>query len=186
MAKVTGSMSNPLNNLLHVATLGKSVGLKGEMKLHIKSDFPEQFKSGATFFSKENTQLIIDTYNENRGTVKLQGIDSPEQAKRFTNAKLYTTYEATRENCELDEGEYFWFDIIGCQVFEQGVLLGVVMEVERISIIDYLSIKTDAALTSRGESASFLIPYQPPFIVSTDIMAKTIEVQGGMDLLQAS
>ena len=179
-------MSNPSDTLLHVATLGKSVGLKGEMKLHIKSDFPEQFKSGATFFSKDNTPLILEHYNENRGTVKLRGIDSLEAAKRLTNAKMYTTYEATRENCELAPGEYFWFDIIGCAIIENGFLLGTVKEIERIGALDYLSVITDEVLLKRGESRHFLIPYQPPFIVATDIAAKRIEVQGALDLLQAS
>ncbi len=179
-------MSNPSDNLLHVATLGKTVGLKGDMKLHIKSDFPEQFFNGAEFLDKDRRELVIESYNENRGTVKLKGINSPEDAKRFINAKLYTTYEATRENCALEEGEFFWFDIMECSVIENGMVLGVVKEIERIGALDYLSIKTDAALVSQGESGRFLIPYQPPFIVATDIERKTIEVSGGLDLLQAS
>jgi 16S rRNA processing protein RimM len=39
---------------------------------------------------------------------------------------------------------------------------------------------------AKGESKSFLLPYQPPFIIDTDIGAKRIEVSGGLDLLQAS
>ena len=29
---------------IYIAKLGKTVGLKGQQKLHIDSDFPEQFK----------------------------------------------------------------------------------------------------------------------------------------------
>jgi 16S rRNA processing protein RimM len=180
-------MSNPRKKeLLHVATLGRTVGLKGDMKLHDKSDFPEQFVAGAEFFVDANRTVRLGYVNMERGIVRLEGCDTPEEAKRYTNAKLYTTYEATREQCELEEGQYFWFDIIGCEVVEDGRELGTVKEIERIGAVDYLAVKTDALLVAQGESKSFLIPYQPPFVVSTDIGAKTIEVQGGLDLLQAS
>mgnify|MGYP000951624045 CR=1 FL=1 len=38
------------SDIVKVATIGRCVGLKGYLKLHNKSDFPEQFKKGATFF----------------------------------------------------------------------------------------------------------------------------------------
>jgi 16S rRNA processing protein RimM len=180
-------MSNPRKKeLLHVATLGRTVGLKGDMKLHIDSDFPEQFAAGAEFLLEGGRSVRLSHVNMERGTVRLEGCDTPEDAKRYTNAKLYTTYEATREQCKLEEGQYFWFDIIGCEVVEDGRELGTVKEIERIGAVNYLSVKTDALLVAQGESKNFLIPYHPPFIVSTDIGAKTIEVQGGPDLLQAS
>jgi ribosomal 30S subunit maturation factor RimM len=37
-----------------------------------------------------------------------------------------------------------------------------------------------------GESKSFLVPYQEPFILKTDIEAKRIDVRGALDILQAS
>ena len=38
------------DELLEVAKIGKTIGLKGALKLHDKSDFPKQFKKGANFF----------------------------------------------------------------------------------------------------------------------------------------
>lgn len=171
---------------LHVATLGRSVGLKGDMKLHIKSDFPEQFVPGASFTTQTNETLVIESVNFERGTVRLRGFSSPEAIKRLTNAKLFTTFEATRETCELEEGEFFWFDVIGCEVFESGTRLGVVSEIERIAERDYLEIKTDEKLVSQNFAKRFLVPYQDPFILETDIKAKRIEVKGAVDLLEAS
>lgn len=177
---------NDLSNLLHVATLGRSVGLKGDMKFHMTSDFPEQFVKGAEFFLKDGRTVALANVNPERNTVRLVGCHTPEDTKRYINAKLYTTYEATRKVCHLDEGQFFWFDIIGCSVEEDGRELGRVEEIERISIQDYLLVKTDALLVSQGEMKSFLIPYQSPFIVHTDIAAKRIEVKGGLDILRAS
>ena len=172
--------------LLYVATLGRTVGLKGDMKLHDKSDFPEQFKAGAEFFLKNGQTIRLGYVNLERGIVRIEGVSTPEDAKRYTNADLYTTYEATRENCPLEEGEHFWFDIIGCQVVEDGRELGVVTDMERIGAVNYLSVKTDALLVAQGEVKHFLIPHQPPFVLSTDVGKKIIEVEGGLDLLRAS
>jgi len=156
------------------------------MKLHITSDFPEQFVNGAEFLLKDGSKLRLAVVDINRGIVRIEGVTTPEATKRYINTRLYTTYEATREACELEEGEFFWFDIVGCTVTEDGRELGRVTDIERISIQDYLAIKTDEQLVAEGESKEFLIPYQPPFIVDTDIESKRIEVKGGLDLLQAS
>ena len=172
--------------LLHIATLGKTVGIKGDMKLHIKSDFPEQFKTGASFLINKKDTITLSDVNLDRGIVKINDITNPEDAKRFTNAKLFTTQEATRENCHLDEGEYFFFDLEDCDVYENDKLLGRVKEVERITVSNYLSIVTDGALVEQGFAKSFLVPFMEPFKVSVDIEAKRIELRGAMDILEAS
>lgn len=180
-------MSKPLTkDLLHIATLGRTVGLHGDMKFHDKSDFPEQFVAGATFYTKDGKTLTIHSINEDRGLIRIEGFESMESAKKLTNTKLYTTMQATREQCELEEGQHFWFDIVGCEVYEADQRLGVVKEIERIGITDYLSIKTDDVLVNEGESKNFLVPYHEPFILKTDIDAKRIDVTGALDILSAS
>jgi len=184
-------MSNRFRNSipadwLHVATLGRTVGLKGDMKLNLSTDFPEQFAHGATFYLENGTVVTVQNYNPERELVRLAGIDSPEAAKALTNAKLYTTYEATRERCSLEEGEFFWFDMIGLTVQEGPLVLGKVREIERIGAQDYLLVATDHALVSRGHPESFLIPYIDHFVKKCDTASKTVTVEGGLDLLEAS
>jgi len=124
--------------------------------------------------------------NLDRGLVKLNNITNPEDAKKFTNAKLYTTYEATRETCHLEEGEYFFFDLEDCKVYEEGELLGRVYEVERIAITNYLSIVTDEKLVQKGYAKKFLVPFVAPFKVDVDIENKVIVLRGALDILEAS
>jgi 16S rRNA processing protein RimM len=181
-------MSNPskTSSLLHIATLGRTIGLKGDMNLNIKTDFPEQFVVGADFVDAKGNTIALSDVNLQRETVRINGITSPEDAKRFVNAKLFTTFEKTRESCQLEEGQFFWFDIIGCSVVEEGRELGVVKEIERMASTDYLSVTTESSLVARGMAKSFLIPYHEPFIVQSDIERKEIEVSGAFDLLEAS
>ncbi len=180
-------MSKPSKEpLLHIATLGKTVGIKGDMKLHIKCDFPEQFQKNATFLINKKETISLSDVDLEKALVKINNLSNPEDCKKYTNAKLYTTYEQTRKECHLEEGENFWFDIEDCKVYENGILLGSVYEVERLTTHDYLSVKTDEKLVEQGFANSFLIPYISPFKVSIDIKKKIIIVNGAMDILEAS
>ena len=171
---------------LHIATIGKTVGIKGDMKFHIHCDFPEQFQNNSTFLTNKNNTITLSDVNHERGLIKIAGINTVEDAKKFTNVKLYTTREETRKNCHLEEGEFFWFDLEDCEVYEDGKLLGVVNEVERITISNYLNVKTSDELVNGGSAKSFLIPFHKPFILNTDIDKKIITVSGAMDILEAS
>ena len=172
--------------LLHIATIGKTVGIHGDMKFHDKSDFPEQFFDGATFFTNLKKEITLEDVDLDRGLIKIKGVNTIEDAKRFTNAKLFTTRDETRKNCHLEEGEFFWFDIDDCEVYEDGVRLGHVHEVDRIAITNYLAMVTDEKLVAKGLPKKFLIPFHEPFRVSVDIEKKIIIVNGGMDILEAS
>jgi 16S rRNA processing protein RimM len=172
--------------LLHIATLGKTVGIHGDMKFHIKCDFPEQFKPNTSFKINKKDTITLTKVDLERGLVQINGLQNPEDCKRFTNAKLFTTYEQTRKDCHLEEGENFWFDIEDCEVYEDGKILGIVQEVERLTMHDFLNVKTDESLVKEGFSKSFLIPYIAPFKVSIDVEKKIIIVKGAMDILEAS
>ena len=156
------------------------------MKFHIKCDFPEQFYAGASFFTNMKKNITLSEVNLDRAMIKIDGVNSIENAKKYTNLKLFTTREETRKNCHLEDDEYFWFDLEDCEVFENGKFLGTVNEVERIAITNYLSIKTDDKLVKSGSAKSFLVPFQEPFRVSVDIDKKVIILDGAMDILEAS
>jgi 16S rRNA processing protein RimM len=172
--------------LLHIATIGKTVGIKGELKFHIKTDFPEQFVNGSTFLINKNERVSLTTVDMQRLLVKVNGISNPQDAKKFTNAKLFTTREETRKNCHLEKGEYFWFDLEECQVYENEKLLGIVYEIERIGVTNYLSIVTDESLVKNGLPKSFLVPFIEPFKKDVNIEKKIITLSGAFDILEAS
>jgi 16S rRNA processing protein RimM len=172
--------------MLHIATIGKTVGIKGDMKFHIKSDFPEQFTQGSSFIISKKESITLSKVDLERSLVQINGITNIEDAKRFTNAKLFTTHEETRKNCHLEKGEYFFFDLEDCEVYEDDKLLGVVREVERLAITNYLSIVTDESLVKSGFAKSFLVPFSEPFKQSVNIDKKIITLSGAMDILEAS
>lgn len=172
--------------LLHIATIGKTVGVKGDLKLHLKTDFPEQFVQGAQFLVSEKEYITFTSVDMDRLLVKVNGVSNPEDAKKYTNVKIFTTREDTRKRCHLEEGEFFWFDLEDCEVYENDRLLGVVEELERIGVTNYLSIITDELLVKEGHAKSFLVPFIEPFKKSVDIGVKKIVLNGALDILEAS
>ncbi|UFH59565.1 ribosome maturation factor RimM [Sulfurovum mangrovi] len=168
-----------------IAQIGRTVGLWGDLKIHFHTDFPEQFKVGETYHSDRGEITLVDM-NLKRGTVRFQGYESVDAAKRLTNAKIYATEAETKANCALAEGEHFWFDIMGCKVMQDDELLGEVKDIQRMLDVDYLAIKTDASLVKEGFAKNFLLPYIPRYIVNADIENKTIFTQDAKDILEAS
>lgn len=174
-----------MNNVF-VAKLGKTVGLQGEMKIFIESDFPGQFKQGVSFTTDKNITLEIASFNENRGTVRFTTINSVEEAKKLTNSQLFSSYEETRDNCKLNDKQFFWFDIEKCTIIEDNLELGKVVEIHRYPTSDYLEIKTSDELIEKGLTKTFLIPYIDDYIVSVDIETKTIQTKEALLILENS
>jgi 16S rRNA processing protein RimM len=174
------------NNLIYVAKIGKTVGLKGELKFYIDSDFATQFKPGITFITNKSKKLTIQYVNLNKQSIKFIGIDNIEDAKKIVNQQLFSTKDDTIKNCTLDNNQYFWFDIIGCKIFENGELLGEVIDIQRFAIDDYLIIKTDNKLVLNNKAKTFLIPYINRYIISVNISNKQIITKDTLEILDNS
>ena len=174
------------SDIVEVATIGRCVGLKGYLKLHNKSDFPEQFKKGATFFDKNNDQLTIKDYNRQKELVLFENFDDLDLAKVLVNRTIYTTKELTRKNCKLKKNEFFQFDIIGLKVIENGEILGIVEDIQDNFANSLLYIKTDEKLIMNGNPKNFYIPYLEHFIISVNLDNEEILVKGAISILENS
>ncbi len=169
-----------------IAQVGKTHGLHGDLKLHLHTDFPEQFQVGYTFQSSAGP-LRIKRIDLKRGIVAFEGYEGVDYAKKLTNAKLYATLEETKERCQLKEGEHFWFDIEGCDLIDDsGERLGKIVEMQRLADVNYMFIETDDALVQEGLSKSFLVPYIDRYVTTTDVDAKEVHVRDAKAILEAS
>ncbi len=172
---------------VYVAKLGKTVGLKGHLRLVIDTDFPEQFKKGAVYVSNKNLILTIKEFNNSNQTIQFENFEDIDLSKKLTNQLLFTTYDETRKNCKLEENEFFWFDLLNCKIIEDGKNLGEVVDINRYPSADYLEVKTDESLVEQGMPKSFLIPkIFDVYILNVDIKNKEIKVQKSLEILENS
>ena len=175
------------SNDIFVAKLGKAVGLQGHLRLFIDSDFPEQFKKGAIFRTNKKLELKVVEYNSSRELIKFENFNDIDTAKKLTNQELFCSIEQTKENCKLKKNEFFWFDLISCNIYENGVLLGKVKDIQRYPLNDYLEIITDEELVKKALPKVFLIPHIfDKYILNVDIDNKKIEVKDSLIILENS
>ncbi len=178
---------NNQSSLIEVAQIGRLVGLKGELKLHLQCDFPEQFKKGKTFQTQKGEELEVFSFNPSRELISFVGYQSREEAAKLVNTVLFTTQETSITECALKEGEFFWFDVIDATVIdEDGTCLGVVDEIERIAATDYLVIKTDVLLVKKGLAKMFYLPYIERYIIAFDKVKKEVLCKDGLGILENS
>ena len=176
-----------MNDNIYVGKLGKTVGLRGHLKLHMDSDFPEQFKKDSLFTTNRGLTLKVLEYSPTKEIILFDTYDNLDISKKLTNQELYASKEQTRTNCKLAKNEFFWFDLIGCKIYENDLLLGLVKEICRYPLSDYLEVQTDEKLVQQNLPKVFLIPHLfDKYILSVDIENKIIKVKNSLEILENS
>lgn len=171
-----------------VARVGRSFGFRGHVFLNLLTDFPESFEVG-NVYHLQFRDLILESYSPQKSVAKFKEINSKEEARQIVNCVLYSTQEESRKSCSLEDGMFFWFDIIGSQIVENGESLGIVSAIDRFCSQDYLYITTDFALLVHGFPKSFLIPYNARYILHVESPIagpKIIYTQFCKDILENS
>lgn len=172
------------NNLIEVCKLGKTIGLKGAIKLHNYSDFPEQFKKGAKFYDKNGKEFVIFSFDKAKFTAVFDGFFDVELAKTLTNTTLYRTLEDTKKYCKLKNDEFFYFDIIGLEIIEDNQILGIISDILEVGSGFLFAVKTNPNLTQYAKE--FFIPYLDNFIEKVDLEKKQICVKNSFEILKNS
>lgn len=144
-------------------------GLKGEVKVLAKTDFPEHFKTleevciGRT--EADRRVLKIENVRFHKGVVllKFAGMDHISDVEMLRGM---TVFVREMEKAPLGEGEYYIDDIIGLDVVTtEGKDLGRITEVLR-------SPANDVYVTDRA-----MIPAVKEFVVSIDLDEKKMVVK---------
>ena len=157
----------------------KTHGLKGEVSILLDVDYPEAYRDLESVFLLQSGKLVpffIDTIqiNSKRALVKFEDIDSIEEASNLVKCEAYLPLTLLPE---LPEGEYYFHDLIGCKVFEENKLLGIVKEVIDLNGNDLLNIEY--------EEKEVLIPIKDEILSKVSISKKRLDVvlpQGLLDL----
>ncbi len=117
----------------------------------------------------EGTGYPVQETKLHSGTLlaRLEGIDSPEQAKGFKGKAV------SIPRPEAGEGRFYWTDLVGLEVVnEQGVVLGVVKQMSSNGVHDVMEVA--------GERQR-LLPFVPAYVKQVDLQKKRIEVEWGAD-----
>ena len=156
-----------MGKMLAVGKICNTHGVRGNIKLIPWTDFPEVFED-IDYITVENIRYDIKDvkYQKSNIILKLQGIDTVEEAEKLRDLTVYC--EVTQLE-ELPEDTYYIADLIGCDVYEGENLLGKVADVFSAGGADLYEIK--------GKGAPIYLPAIKENVLSVDIKNKIIKVK---------
>lgn len=132
-----------------VGIIGKPHGIRGETSVMLLTDYPKTIKKGSVlFFDKDcRKKAEVERIREKNLKkhlsliIKFKGIDTRSQAEDLKGAGIYRNI---KDSPRLKRDQYWVDDIAGCSVYSKGnVLIGKVIDVERLSPNDNLKIKIE-------------------------------------------
>lgn len=159
-----------MNEKLIVGKIGAPHGIKGEIKVFPLTDDPSRFEALRKVYVKskedyEEFEISSVKYNGPHLILKLEEINDRNDADRLKNKYL----EISREDgISLEEDEYYIVDLIGLEVYEDGVKLGVLKDVISTGGTDLYEIQTEEKI--------MLVPAVSQYILKIDMDNHRIEV----------
>lgn len=161
-----------------VGKLGSTYGIRGWLRLYSSTEFPESIFDYQPWFLNikgqwREVELETWRYHNNDLIVKLVGTDDREAAQLLTNLEIGVDLSCFPT---LEEGDYYWHDLIGCQVVNlEGYAMGVVSELMETGSNDVLVVRANSK-DAFGKQER-LIPFLYEQVVKrVDLATKTITV----------
>lgn len=121
-------------------TIGRIVGprgVKGELRVLILTDFPNRFVGlKKVFVGDDLMPYEVETSRLFKGSalVKLRGVENMLDAAKLKDKFVYVP---VKEAVPLPEGQFYWYEIIGLEVWTtEGNLLGKVTDILRTGAND--------------------------------------------------
>lgn len=166
------SETSPGPELIAIAGITKTRGLRGETVADVLTDFPERFEDLETVFaikpdgSREELKIENFWFQKGRIILKFAGFDSVEAAETLRNAEICIPES---EVVTLEEGEYFDWELENCRVETvEGEYLGRIKEVMRTGGTEILIVE--------GAEKEYMIPFAESVCPEVDIENKLIRV----------
>jgi 16S rRNA processing protein RimM len=159
----------------NVGKIVNTHGIRGEVRVISKTDFPEErYKKGNTLYLfKENEIEPIPLKIESHRTHKNFDLLTFEN---YTNVNMAESLKGgilkvpESQLGELEEGEYYFHEIIGCTVYtDEGEEIGKIREILTPGANDVWVVK-------RNGGKEVLIPYIDEIVSKIDVEAKKITI----------
>lgn len=160
-----------MENKVKVGKIVNTFGIKGELKVKAMTDFPdERFAPGAYVYLNyhgEELSFEIDSHRVHKGFDMISFVDMRDinMVEKYKGLMLY----ANKEDITLEDDEIWASDLIDCEVYDKGVLIGTVSDFYNQGVQDLLVVNHNGK--------DIMIPYVDAFIKNKDVENKRIDVE---------
>ena len=162
-------------NYFNVGKIVNTQGLQGEMRVLSVTDFAEErFKKGnrLALFDKKD-QFVMDVEIASHRKVKNFDIIKFKDMYHINDIEKYKGHSlkvAEANLNDLDEGEFYYHEIIGLEVYENDQLIGTIKEILQPGANDVWVIKSQ-------NGKEILIPYIEDVVKKIDVENKKIDIE---------
>ncbi|MFC4320205.1 ribosome maturation factor RimM [Litchfieldia salsa] len=165
-----------MDNWFNVGKIVNTHGIKGEVRVVSRTDFAdERYRVGNDLYlffpeKQEPVHVVVKSHRTHKqfDLLEFEGFDNVNQVEVFKNALIKVPEE---QLTELDEGEFYFHQIIGCTVItESGEEIGKITEVLTPGANDVWVVK--------GKNGKeILIPYIEDIVKEINIDEKRIRIE---------
>src|SRR5437762_8653130 len=159
-----GSNDDPI-----VGVVGAPHGVRGEVKVHPRTDIADRFRKGSRLLCDGVGELVVAAV---RGAdvpiVRFEGLSTRNDAERLRGRNLRVSRAEARRAAK---DAYLWADLLGLRAeTPEGTALGVVSEVLRAGETDVLVVRAD------GSREELMLPAIASVVREVDITGGRIVV----------
>ncbi len=151
-------------------------GVRGWVKIHSHTSPRENIlyykRWNLSLDGKQLEVALSQGHRQSKGIVALiDGFNERTASEQLIGAEISVGRDELKS---LKPGEYYWSDLIGCQVINlEGELLG---EVE-----DMIETGANDVMVVKGEGGERLLPFVDPWLVEVELEKKRITVEWEAD-----
>ena len=157
-----------MKDIFEIGIVAGVHGVNGDLKVYPYSNDPENLSRQKFFLVDGKKYDVLSARLQGKFLVlHLKGIESMNEAEAMKNTVLHLPREFA---APLDEGEYYIEDLIGCEVYENSILLGKIDDILETGSNDVYSVIND-------NGAEILIPVLKTVVIDIDIDLKRVEVK---------
>ncbi|WP_458119209.1 ribosome maturation factor RimM [Paenibacillus sp. Z6-24] len=168
---------------LMVGKIVNTHGIRGELKIYPNTDFPEvRFAPGNKLQmvheetgASQQVEVQSSRLQKNMYVIRFKGFGNINEVEKYKGWVLKVSKEDT---VELEEDEYYFHEIIGCEVVtDEGQSLGVITEILTPGANDVWVVKP-------AKGKDILIPYIHDVVLDINVDEKKITVHVMEGLLE--
>ena len=150
----------------------RTQGRRGEVAAELHTASQERFRRGSRVLALDarnhRREFVVENAWPHKGLVVLKfgGVENISQAETLVGCEIQVP---RRERLPLPAGEVYVSDLLGCAVFNHGV------EVGRIADVQFGSGDAPLLVVKAG-AKEYLLPFAEAYLVEADIEGKRIDV----------
>lgn len=161
-----------LKQYLEIGQIVSTHGVRGELRVNPWCDSPEFMKKFKTLYfdakGEKPVKVVSCRPHGNIVIMKLEGIDTVEEAQKLRNRTLYMA----RKDAKLKKGDWFIQDLMGCTVYDtddNSVVYGTLTNVARTGANDIWYIEKN--------NKEYIIPAIKDVVINVDVENEIIFIR---------